>query len=189
MQCSKVQYTVKPSAPFAAGPRSDTHAGVRHATAQEQELASQLADTAISPLTAQAADLNPDRLIHRVELARSALRVGQTTRAARQLLVPPPPPPQFPAGKPILPGRPSATRLSASLFMISACSVQFGSCSHALHAECNFRFLGINCRIGYAVFGTASHRLAMQWAMGERGVFIAQLPGCLGGDKHGCRGC
>ncbi len=40
-------------------------------------------------LHAQAADLNPDRLIHRVELARSALRVGQTTRAARQLLVHP----------------------------------------------------------------------------------------------------
>eukprot|EP00208_Stichococcus_sp_RCC1054_P007498 CAMPEP_0206135816 /NCGR_PEP_ID=MMETSP1473-20131121/1081_1 /ASSEMBLY_ACC=CAM_ASM_001109 /TAXON_ID=1461547 /ORGANISM="Stichococcus sp, Strain RCC1054" /LENGTH=413 /DNA_ID=CAMNT_0053527929 /DNA_START=227 /DNA_END=1469 /DNA_ORIENTATION=+ len=34
----------------------------------------------------RAVDLNPDRLIHRVELARSALRVGQTTRAVRQLM-------------------------------------------------------------------------------------------------------
>lgn len=35
----------------------------------------------------QAAELNPGRLIHRVELARTALRLGQTSLAARELLV------------------------------------------------------------------------------------------------------
>lgn len=35
----------------------------------------------------RAVDLAPDRLIHRVELARTALRLGQVTRAARELQV------------------------------------------------------------------------------------------------------
>jgi len=35
----------------------------------------------------RAVDLAPQRLIHRVELARAALRLGQTMRAARELQV------------------------------------------------------------------------------------------------------
>lgn len=35
----------------------------------------------------RAVDLAPTRLIHRVELARTALRLGQVTRAARELQV------------------------------------------------------------------------------------------------------
>jgi predicted Zn-dependent protease len=35
----------------------------------------------------RAVDLAPSRLIHRVELARTALRLGQVTRAARELQV------------------------------------------------------------------------------------------------------
>lgn len=35
----------------------------------------------------KAAELNPERVIHRVELARTALRMGQTSLAARELLV------------------------------------------------------------------------------------------------------